>query len=218
MILYSIHRAKNQGLSDREVCIKAGIDEQLPMRWKVKYGTYFIDWLEEAIDQEGGDDAAVLERVGMMQAVQGGNFQYWREMARTKGVIKDELPKASLTINTDFTVIMQATGGNLDAARQQLLSAARGLAIPDGSRVVIPIVIGNEQGKHSGEGAGASPLQARPVEMANALGTDRGRPEQGAPIPAVPQQATFAGSYAILDEGEVSSSPEESPDDLHLAF
>lgn len=214
MILYSIHKARNPGLSDQEVCDRAGVDPQNPMRWKVKYGTYFIDWLEEACDQEVGDDAAVLERVGMIQAVQGGNFQYWREMARTKGVIKEEQPKAALTINTDFTVIMQATGGNLDAVRNQLLLAARGVVELQGSGVAAP----DHGREHQGAGARARDVQARPVEMAHALGANRGRPEQGAPLSTLPEQAAFASSYEVLDEGEVSAGAQESADDSDLAL
>lgn len=131
MVLYSIYKAKNQHLSDGEVCDLAKIDRKLPMRWRVKFGTYFTDWLEEAMEFESGDDAMVLERVGMMQAAQPGNFQYWKEMAKTKGVIKEEVPKQALTINTDFAVVLQASGGNLEKAREQLMQELRGIAPPE---------------------------------------------------------------------------------------
>lgn len=127
MILFSVHKARN--LSDDEACDKAGIDRQLPSRWATKYGSYYTDWLSEACDQDTSDDAAVLERVGMVNALQG-NFQFWREMAKTKGVIKEEQPKAGLTLNTDFTVILQASGGNLEAARAQLMEELRGIKRP----------------------------------------------------------------------------------------
>lgn len=124
MILYSIHKAK--GLSDAEACLAAEIDPQLPGRWATKYGTYYTEWLSEACDQGVMDDAAVLERVGMVNALQG-NYQFWRDMARTKGVIKEEQPKASLTINTDFRVIMTASGGDLEALRAKMMEELLGI-------------------------------------------------------------------------------------------
>lgn len=214
MILYGIYKGRLPGLSDGEICDKAKIDRQLPMRWRVKYQTYFTDWLEEVIEQESGDDALVLERFGMMQALQPGNYQYFRDMAKTKGVIKEEQPKAGLTINTDFTVIMTAAGGNLDAVRHQLLQAARGLADTGGSRVVESHRLGEPESK----GDRTSDVQAEPVEVVDALGPDGGRSEQGEPIPAVPKQAAFASAYRVLDEGEISSGAEESSDDGDLAF
>jgi len=214
MILYSIFKGKNPGMADHLVCEKAKIDPQLPMRWRVKYGVMYTEWLEEACDQESGDDAAVLERVGMMQAVQPGNFQYWREMSKTKGVIKEEAPKQGLTINTDFTVIMAGAGGNLDAARRRLLSAARGLGDSGGAGVVELARLRGSQG----EGVGAGHVQGRPLEMANALGPDRGRPEPGPAIPAISEQAAFAGSYEVLDEGEIPPGAQEPPDDGDLAL
>lgn len=137
MILYSINLGKNPGLTSAEVCRLTKIDPGLPGKWAAKYGTYFLNWLEEAKDAQTDDDAAVLERVGMIRAVQAGGFSFWKEMARAKGVIKDEQPKKGLTINTDFTVIMQESGGNLELARQKMLAAVRGHAQPVAEQKII---------------------------------------------------------------------------------
>lgn len=204
MILYSIEKAKNPGLSDSEVCALAGIDPQLPMRWRVKYHTYFTNWLEEAVDQDSGNDAAILERVGMVNALQG-NFSFWKEMARSKGVIKDEEPKRGITVNTDFRVIMMASNGDLDAVRNQLLQATRGVGHEGGSGVALP----DSKRERASPGSGAGQMQAGPLALDNALGPDGGRPERREPVPAVPKQATFAGSYSVLDEGEVPPDSEE---------
>lgn len=214
MILYGIYKARNQHLGDGEVCDMAKIDRQLPMRWKVKFGTYFTDWLEQTIEMESGDDALVLERFGMMQALQPGNYQYFRDLARSKGVIKEEESKKSLTINTDFTVILQASGGDLHAVRDRLLQAARGLEHQGGSRVVES----HRLGKPEGAGGGAGDVQGEPVAVANALGADRGRAERTQPIPAVPEQDSFASTYRVLDEGEVFAGAKESSDDGDLAL
>lgn len=214
MILFSVVKSRHPGMSDEEACLEAQLDPQLPARWAGKYGSYYLDWIEEAIDQGvAADDAAVLERVGMVNALQG-NFQFWREMARTKGVIKEELPSKGITINTDFTVVLAAVGGDVHAARARLLQAARGLGDPGGSGMASPLSLGQP----AGAGARAGELQARPVEMAHALGANRGRAEQGPAIPAVSKQAAFASTYVVLDEGEVPTGAEEPPDDSDLAL
>ncbi len=202
MILYSIHKAKNQGLADSEVCALAGLDAQNPMRWRVKYGTYFTDWLEEAIDHQSMDDAAVLERVGMIQAAQPGNYQYWRDMSRSKGVLKDEIKEVKITLNTDFSALL---GGDLAEARKRILLKARGMVVPGRPGVAT----GAGEREHPGPGNRASDVQERSLEMANALGKDRGRSERSEPLPAVPKQDSFAMLVELLDEGEIPSSSEE---------
>lgn len=213
MILFSIFKAENPGKSEDELCELAGIDPQLPSRWARKYGTLYLEWLDEAEDQSVLDDAKVLERVGMMQAVQPGNYQYWRDMAKSKGVIKEEVREQKITINTDFSAILLA-GGSFDEARARILETHRGMGNAIGSGMAAPPRVGEPEGA----GVGARPLQARPVALAHALGADGGRAEQREPLPAVPEQDTFAGSYVVLDEGEVSTSAEKSPDDGDLAF
>lgn len=208
MILYAIKKAKNQHLCDSEVCGLAKIDPQLPNRWEVKYGSYFRDWLEEAMDMEVEDEAEVLHAVGMMQAVRPGNFQYWREMARTKGVIKEEQPKIGLTLNTDFTVVMAAVGGDFNAARARILQDLRGVGDAGGSRVALPLEPGYAGGD-PGPGAGTSQVQERPVALAHALGANGGRAEHREPVSAVPESHSFTSTYEVLDDGEILVGAEE---------
>jgi hypothetical protein len=217
MVLYSIFKAEAPGEDDAELCRKAGIDSQLPGRWRMKFGSHFINWLEEAMDMNVGDEAKVLERVGMMQAVQPGNYQYWRDMARSKGVIKEAAPVAALTLNTNFTAILQLVGGDLNAARAKLLEATRGLAHGSGSALAEP-AIGGGAGSNTGEGDRARHVQGEPLEMAHSLGSDRGRPEQRASVSAVPEQAPFTGSYRVLDEGEIPAGSEKPTNDGDMAF
>lgn len=214
MILFSVY--KTEGLSDEEACDKAKIDRELPGRWRVKYGSWFTGWLEEAMDQGASDDAKILERVGMVNAIQG-NFQFWREMARTKGVIKEEVKNQSLTINTDFTTILQMVGGDLNAARAKLLHATRGLAEPERPRVAEPALEQRASGA-SGEGNRARHVQGRSLALSHALGSNGGCAEQGESLSAVSEQAAFTSTYEVLDDGEVSSGAQIPPDDSDLAF
>ena len=205
MILYSIYKADHPELPDADICDQAGISRELPGSWRRKYKEYFTNWIEEAIDAGTSDDRKVLERVGMMQAVQAGNYQYWRDMARTKGVIKEPEQKPGLTVNTNFTQILVEVGGNFEAARARILQAARG--VEDGS---IPGLAGPAHGgEHPGAGAGAGEVQDRPVVLANALGANRGRAKSAQPVPAVPERPAFTSSYEVLDDGEVPPSTEK---------
>lgn len=212
MILYSIYKGRNPAKTEQEVCELAGLDSQLPGRWSRKYGSYYTDWLDEAIDGECGQDAAlVLERVGMIQATQKGNYQYWRDLARKHGVIQDEVKPAQITINTDFTAILAM--GDLNAARTRILQELRGVGIPAGSRVVDVTPVG----EHKGPGTRASEVQGRSMALPNSLGSNRGRPEQGSSLPALSQQDTSPSAYDILDEGAVPSDPQIPPVDHHMA-
>lgn len=196
MVLYSIHRGKNPGMSTSEVCALAGINPGLPGKWSAKFGSYFTNWLEEAIDFHVDDDAAVLERVGMIHAAQG-NYNFWKDMARTKGVIKEEAPKRSLTINTDFSQVLIAVGGDFNAARSRLLSAHRGVA-DAGEPGLVSAPSSNGSGVGSGAGNRAGELQKRSMEIPDALDTDGGRAEQREPVPALSEQAPLTGSYEDL--------------------
>lgn len=195
MILYSIYRAENPGAGTSEVCRMAGVDPVMPGRWAAKYGSHFMNWIEEALDAQTNDDAKVLERVGMIQASQG-NFQFWREMARTKGVIKEEQPKRGITLNTDFTVVLAAVGGNFDAARQQILSAHRGVEYK-GEPGVVVVASG---GQRNSAGDGASAVQGQPVAVPNALGTNGGCTKQRKPVPAISEQDASPSSDPVLDD------------------
>jgi len=182
MILYSIELAKNPGAPMAEICRKAGVDPAMPGRWMAKYRDHYRNWLEEALDAHTDQDAEVLERVGMIQAVQG-NFQFWREMARTKGVIKEEQPKKGITVNTDFAQILVAVGGDFNAARAKLLSQARGLEHTDGPGLPSPA----ERRERDRPGAGAGSVQGGSVEVLDALGADGGQPEHEPAVPAFPK-------------------------------
>lgn len=128
-LLFAINKAKNPHLSDDEVCDMMAIKKSAPTEWYRKYGTHYKEWLDEALDTFGNDqEAKMLEAVGMMQALKAGNYQYWRDMARTKGVIKEEVKTQNITINTDFSAILLS--GNVQEARQRILAELRGVQAP----------------------------------------------------------------------------------------
>lgn len=173
MMIYALRKARSPGAPETELCASCGIEPSSPRKWKEKYGSYFSEWLEEFMELESGQDHELLEAVGMAQALQGGNFQYWREMARMKGVLKDEIKPSHITINTDFSQILIASGGNLEAARERLLASARGLEFKEGVRVVDAL----ELREPASAGDGAIEVQDESMALAHALGGDRGRSE-----------------------------------------
>lgn len=128
-LLFAMNKAKNPHLSEEEVCDMMHMARRNLTAWKTKYGSHFLEWLEEAVDTFGNDqEAKMLEAVGMMQALKSNNYQYWRDMARTKGVIKEEVKTQNITINTDFSGIM--IGGDIKTLRDKLLQEFRGIQAP----------------------------------------------------------------------------------------
>ena len=184
MVQYSLYKAEMPGAGCAEVCAAAGIESQNPARWASKYGSHFLSWLEEAVEHCGIDDARVLYRVGLAQAMQPGNYQYFRDFARTLGIIKEEVKAQNITINTDFSMILAACGGDLERARSELLQKARGVVIPGRPGLALSSDE-RQQGSDSSQGDRAGIMQVEPVAMDDPLGTDGGRPAERASVPAV---------------------------------
>lgn len=138
-LLFAMNKAKNPHLSEEEVCDMMHMARRNLTAWKTKYGSHFLEWLEEAVDTFGNDqEAKMLEAVGMMQALKSNNYQYWRDMARTKGVIKEEVKTQNITINTDFSQILI---GDVKTARERILQELRGVktnTIEVASEPVVP--------------------------------------------------------------------------------
>jgi hypothetical protein len=188
MILYAITASKHPHLVEDELCDLIGIHRRSVKRWKELYDSpeqkknYFSDWLEEFVDANTNIDEhkkAVLEAVGMINATQG-NFQFWREMARTQGVIKEEPKNTSITINTDFSQI--AIGADFDEARRKMLENLRGVVVEGRPRVAND----PKPGEREGSGVGASEMQDRSLVLPDTLGTNRRRSTEREHFSAVP--------------------------------
>lgn len=182
MIVYAMFRSKNPDKSESEVCEMAKIHPSALSKWRSSYGSHFTTWLEEEIElHQQGNEAAVLEAVGMSQALRKNNYQYWRDMARKHGVIQDEVKTQNITINTDFSAI--SIGGDFEQQRRRILQEALGLADTGGDQVVDVTPSREPQSK----GSRASALPEITLEVSDALGSDRGLAEQGTPVPAIPK-------------------------------
>ena len=173
MMLYAMRKAKSPGMPEGELCASINVEPSTPRKWKEKYGSYYSEWLEEFMELHVGNDAELLEAVGMAQALQSGNYQFWRDLSRMKGVLKDEIKPSHITINTDFSQILIASGGDFEAARERLLAAARGVELGERPRVVDVTKLGEPKSP----GDGAAEVQERSMALAHALGADRGRSE-----------------------------------------
>lgn len=161
MILFAQMKAKYSNKSDTAICRELDISPNLPGTWRKKYGSLYTEWLDEFQDNYTEKKAELLEAVGMVNATQG-NFQFWRELARTHNVIKDEVKTQHLTINTDFSAILI---GDLDEARKRILQEVRGVAIEDGSRMANRTV----EEQHQGPRDRAGDVQEVSVEIPNTL-------------------------------------------------
>jgi len=185
MLLYAITWAQDLTRIENEVCDKIGIHRRSIKRWKELYDTpkqarnYFSNWLEETVEALANTDEqkkAVLEAVGMIEATQG-KYQFWRDMSRTYGAIKEETKATSITINTDFSQI--AIGANFDEARRKILRDATGVELPRGTPVAPTL---EPRQEHKGDGDGASGLQSITLEVPNPLDSNGKRSKRGGTI------------------------------------
>jgi hypothetical protein len=208
MWAFAIAKSKMPEASIEDIATEAGISAKTFYEWRKKYSRHFLEWLEDAVDsQHFGKEAALLEQIGMMQAMQPGNYQYWRDMARKHGVIADEVKSQNITINTDFSII--SLGGDIEEKRRRLLSQVFGLANGGGTPLAGTPAL-EHQGSHSGAGNRASSVSERPVEVLDPLGADRGHSEQGISLPTVPEQDPPSSADPRLDEGAVLIGAEKS--------
>jgi len=204
-ILFAMCKAKNAHMTDSEVAHEVGITPQAVSRWRCDYGSSFSGWLEEMIDQYAPDkDAELLHAVGMVHAVQG-NYNFWKDMAKSKGVIKEDSKPMHITINTDFSHI---SIGDFHEERARLLSELRGVGKSGKSRVAEPVTIEHQGGSES-KGDRTSEVQDRSMALANPLGSNRGRARTRQPVPALSQQATSSDSDSLLAEHPKAPLPKK---------
>lgn len=181
MILYAVTRAKSPTLVDKEICELTGLAPPTIASWSAKYGHDYLEWLEEMIDQFMPDkEAEMLHAVGMIESLQG-NFQFWKEMAKTKGVIKEDVKNLSVTINTDFSHVVN--GESFEDARKRILQSLRGVGESGKSRMAESAAI-QHAGSSKSKGAGTRTVQERSVVLADPLGSDGGLSGTGQPLPA----------------------------------
>lgn len=190
MIIWAQYKCANMHLSEKEVSQGIGIQHSTFKGWEEKYTPHFQIWLEESYDQfsdYNDKKVSLLEAVGMVEALQG-NFQYWKEMSRTYGVIKDEA-KNDIKLNFigDFSRLLDK---DLDNAQDRLLSELSSVAVPKGQRMVKSSTEGNS----GGLGDRISQMQEECVVLPDSLDSDGGCSEQGSSIPALPEQAAPTSS------------------------
>ncbi len=197
MLLFAISKVRNPDLSDAEIFKELGSSKNLHKEWVKRYGKAYTDWLEEYMEGQTYRKSDLLEAVGMAQALQAGNYQYWRDMAKTHGVIRDE-PKTSTTINinTDFNQIL-SEGKSFEESRRELLARLRGVEYKGRPRVVDAVGV-TVSGGDGSEGDRASGVQEKPVAVDNSLGKDGGCSEPREPVPAIPVGQAPADPHPLL--------------------
>ncbi len=194
-MLYAMCKAKNPTWSDPEIAKELGFGSATIGSWK-RYGSAFTSWLEEFIDQHAPDkEAELLHAVGMVEALQG-NYNFWKDLAKSKGVIKEDTKNLTINLNTDFSHI---SIGDFNEQRARILSELRGVGVSGKSGVAEPVTI-EHQGSNKGPGNRAGKVQGRPMAFLDTLGTDRGRNGTAESVPAVSEQEASTGGDSLLAE------------------
>lgn len=171
MFLFAMEKAKAPGEGDGELAKRAGIPSGSPRKWAQKYGSLYLEWLDEFVEATHfSRQAEVLEAVGMVNATQG-DHKFWKDMAKKHGVISEETKDIRVTINTDFNVILAQ--GDLADARRRILQEVRGLG-NEGEPGVVDITPSEDTSSPESTGGGAGNLQGRPMALPTPLGRNRG--------------------------------------------
>ena len=180
MLNFAMHRAqaKNIDKTNEEILKSLDLSISLVETWDKQYGDYFRDFLVEALETFGQPLKESLHNLGWKMAM-GGDFQFWKAMATTHGVVKNEV--------VEVNVIARATKKLEDMSEGELLEHQKQLqAQLSGDDSDLPAV----SEEHSGDGEMVAapsggeprsdsnrdkPLQERPLEIPDALVQDRGR-------------------------------------------
>lgn len=134
---------KNQGKSTEEILEQCGVTESEWKRWwsegkflEEKEGrtverNYFEEWWDSALQIKSGEEREMLRQVGLQKALDG-NFNFWKEMARTYGSVTEE-PAEGPKKAIPFNLPTNATPEQLRDARQKLLESHRAVDDSAGS-------------------------------------------------------------------------------------
>lgn len=181
MIVFAQHKARFPHLSDSECCKEIGLRKETYNNWCNRYGARFSNWLFECMDMFVDDKKAqLLEAVGMIKATQG-EYQFWRDMARTHNVIKEEA-KNEVKIAIGTTDFSSLSGKDLEYERERLLAEVRGLDAPRRSEVAD----GASEGEHEGMGDRVSSLPEECLVLSDSLVPDGERAERDEPKATIP--------------------------------
>lgn len=141
-VVVEFNKAENCKLPTEEILKSAGVAESEWRNWNNnfivhEYGpdgeltaskNHFDEWFDSALSIKPGEERQMLREIGMQKAL-SGDFNFWKELARTyAATTKEEAPRETKAI--PFNLPTNATKEQLLEFRQKLLEQQRSV---DGS-------------------------------------------------------------------------------------
>lgn len=186
MYRFAMERAKpeNLGLENKAIIQRLGLSEHTINGWTTKYGEHFTEWLHDALETFSQPIQNSLAGVGYLEAMRGGSqgFPYWKELARTYGVIKNEAIDVNI-VDQKIRKLNDLTPEQLEIERNALLASLREMEDDGGP----PLAEATEGRQPGSPGGGDRQLPKGPVGVDDAVGDDGGHPQQKQAVPAVPR-------------------------------
>lgn len=153
---------RNAGKPDHEILKEVGWKQDLVNEWLDKFGEEFVEWYQDALHIASKPIKDLLTQVGNEKAM--SDFQYWKELARTHGVISAEKTETELSVGALTRNLDKLSQEELNARANAMLSQARTLEhTPDVDMAGTP----NDEGSRSGSN-GASPSEERSMAVPDA--------------------------------------------------
>ncbi len=152
-----------------DILKEVGWKRDLVNDWFEKHGDLFMEWLEDAMMVASRPIKDLLTQVGNERAMGADGFQYWKELARTHGVISAEKTETELSVGALTRGLDKLTPAELSQRANAMLSQARTLEHSDNASLAG--AVDDERPRGDSDGAGA--LQVRPVALPDASRDDR---------------------------------------------
>ncbi len=157
---------RNANKPDLEILKEVGWKQELVNEWMDKFGDPFIEWYQDALVIASKPIKDLLTQVGNEKAMT--DFAYWKELARTHGVISAEKTETELSVGALTRNLDKLSPDELQRRANAMLSQARTL---EHSTDVDLAGTPDDEGQGSG-GDGAGPSEGGPVAVPNAPRSD----------------------------------------------
>lgn len=158
LMLYECVNPKNAHLSTREIFKQRGVAYKNFVGWQKEYidkieqidpetkektyeeRNWFVLWWEEQISLSRIDLRQMLAQVGMQRALKG-DYNFWRDLSKTWGVIANEekeAPVRGIPLNLGKE---NASIDEIRIAKHKLLAAHRGVGDPGGAQLAPALTV-----------------------------------------------------------------------------
>lgn len=182
MRLWVVARADRQhkDSSDEALLRRLKWKSTLITDWKRWFDPGFSEWYADAIYAQGSPLRSLLEQIGRENAYKG-DYNFWRDLARTHGVISNETVEHKINIGQFTKGLENLSDAELEKRANSMLSASRGVENQGTIDLAGTIDIGGQ----AGDGDRVGEMQEKPVVLAEPRGDGKPK-EPREPGPAVP--------------------------------